>query len=64
MGSGDVPKNLEIDFFDARTGNLLVTGRWQNSAFHGFQNAATVTREVMAEMFAKLKGAGTQVGSG
>jgi hypothetical protein len=47
-------KSLTINLFDGPSGNLLVTGRWDNSAFHGFQNPADVTKELLDDMFAKL----------
>jgi len=48
-------RSLTIQVFDARTGNLLATGRWDNSAFHGFQEAGQVTRNLMNEVFAKIR---------
>ncbi len=48
-------RSLTIQVFDARTGNLLAMGRWDNSAFHGFQDAGHVTRNLMNEVFAKIR---------
>ena len=48
-------KSITINVSDAVSGNLLAMGRWDNSAFHGFQDARQVTSELVAEMFAKLK---------
>ena len=48
-------KSITINVSDAASGNLLAMGRWDNSAFHGFQDAKQVTGDLMAEMFAKLK---------
>ncbi|GAB3545254.1 hypothetical protein GCM10027343_21410 [Noviherbaspirillum agri] len=48
-------KTLTINLFDGPSGNLLVTGRWDNSAFHGFQNPQDVTKELLDDMFAKLQ---------
>jgi hypothetical protein len=48
-------RTLTINVFDASSGNLLAMGRWDNSAFHGFQDAKQVTRDLMSEMFAKLQ---------
>ena len=48
-------KSITINVSDAASGNLLVMGRWDNSAFHGFQDAKQVTSELMSEMLAKLK---------
>ncbi len=52
-------KSITINVSDAASGNLLAMGRWDNSAFHGFQDAKQVTSELMSEMFAKLKGSKT-----
>jgi len=48
-------KSLQINFVDGPSGTILATGRWENSAFHGFQDHAAVTRGVIAEMFTKMK---------
>jgi hypothetical protein len=48
-------KSITINVTDAASGNLLAMGRWDNSAFHGFQDAKQVTGDLMAEMFVKLK---------
>ena len=48
-------KSLDINIFDAKSGNLLITGHWQNSAFHGFQNPAEVIKQLTSEMFDKMK---------
>lgn len=53
-------KDITINFFDAKSGNLLVSGRWENSALHGFQDASGVVKGLMDEMMAKLKGVQTQ----
>lgn len=53
-------KTVNINFYDAKSGNMLVTGRWDNSAFHGFKNAGEVVKEVIAEMMAKIKSAQSQ----
>lgn len=52
-------KTLNINIFDAKTGNLIVTGRWDNSAFYGVQNATGVVKELTDEMLAKVKAAST-----
>lgn len=46
--------SLTINLFDGASGNLLATGRWDNSAFHGFQNPREVVKELLDDMFAKL----------
>ena len=48
-------KSITINVSDAASGNLLAMGRWDNSAFHRFQDAKQVTSDLMAEMFSKLK---------
>jgi hypothetical protein len=50
-------KSLNINIFDAKSGNLLVTGRWENSVFHGFQNYKDVIRDLSVEMMNKVKAA-------
>ena len=52
---------LTVNLFDAGTGDLLVTGQWHDSTLHGFKDAREVTRNLVADMLAKLKSAtGTQ----
>jgi hypothetical protein len=48
-------RTLTINISDAATGNLLAMARWDNSAFHGFQDAKQVTSDLVADMFGKLK---------
>ena len=48
-------KNLTVSLFDAKTGNLIVTGRWDNSALHGFQNSDDVVRTLLDEMIVKAE---------
>lgn len=48
--------SLTINMYEGQTGDLLVSGRWDNSALHGFQDPRDVIRELMDDMFAKLKG--------
>lgn len=48
-------KSLDMNIFDAKTGNLIVTGRWQNSLFHGFQDYKQVMKGLMDEMMEKAK---------
>jgi hypothetical protein len=49
-------KSLDLDIFDADSGSLLVSGHWENSALHGFQDPAGVVKQVMDEMFRKMGG--------
>jgi hypothetical protein len=48
-------KTLDIQFFDAKSGNLLAQGHWENSAFHKFPDAGKIVNGVMNEMFTKVK---------
>ena len=48
-------KSLSIQLYDARTGDLLVTGDWSDSAMHGFRDAKETVRSVVAEMMATLR---------
>ncbi|MBA4329339.1 MAG: hypothetical protein C0428_14005 [Polaromonas sp.] len=48
-------RSMTINVFDATSGNLLAMGRWDNSAFHGFQDAGQVTKDLMTEVFSKIK---------
>lgn len=47
-------KSIDIDIFDANTGSLLVTGHWENSPLHGYQDPAKVINEIMDGMFRKM----------
>lgn len=48
-------KAVDVHMFDAQSGNLLVSGWWANSAFHGFQDSKEVVRGLVADMFANVK---------
>lgn len=50
-------KSLDLNIFDAKSGNLIVTGRWENSAFHGFQDSKKVIKGLLDEMMAKVRDA-------
>jgi hypothetical protein len=49
---------VSINLFDARSGDLLVTGTWQNSALHGYPNAGKVVDDLVKTMAGKLHAAG------
>lgn len=53
-------QSISVRLFDARTGDLLVTGQWRDSALHGFRDAKTVVQGVVTEMMAKVRSAGGQ----
>jgi len=48
-------KSLTINLFDGQSGNLIVTGSWENSAFHGFKSSRDVIKGLLDEMMAKIK---------
>ena len=48
-------KSVDVHLFDARSGNLLVTGRWEDSPMHGFRDAKAAVNELVVEMLAKVK---------
>lgn len=50
-------QSVAIKMFDARSGDLLVTGDWKNSAFHGYQDEGRIVQELIAEMTGKLRAA-------
>lgn len=47
-------KSISISMYDAKTGALLVTGKWTDSFFHGYHRGESVSKELIAEMLAKL----------
>jgi len=49
--------SLNVKIFDAASGDLLVTGQWRDSAFHGFRDAKLVTQQLVSELLAKLRAA-------
>ncbi|MDH5833406.1 hypothetical protein [Luteimonas kalidii] len=48
-------QSVAIKLFDARTGDLLVTGDWKNSAFHGYQDEDSIVRGLITDMATRLK---------
>ncbi len=48
---------LSINIFDAESGDLLITGKWHDSTLHGFRDAREVSRNLVADMIAKLRAA-------
>lgn len=48
-------KSIDVHMFDAQSGNLLVTGRWEDSPLHGFRDAKEIVRDLVADMFTKVK---------
>lgn len=47
-------KSLTINLFDGQTGNLIVTGRWENSALHSFQSSKGVIKSLLDDMMSKV----------
>ena len=49
---------VSINLFDARSGDLLVSGTWQNSALHGYPNSGKVVDDLVKAMVDKVHAAG------
>jgi hypothetical protein len=47
-------KSLTLRVHDAKSGNLLATGSWTDSALHRYLDAKTVVEGLVSETFAKL----------
>ncbi|HUP61075.1 MAG TPA: hypothetical protein VNA69_11710 [Thermoanaerobaculia bacterium] len=47
-------KTLDIQMYDARSGTLLATATWKNSAMHGFHGVDKVVAELVSGMLTKL----------
>jgi hypothetical protein len=50
-------KSFTVRLYDAETGDLLVTGQWNDSQLHGFRDAKLAMQSVVSELFAKLRAA-------
>lgn len=48
-------KSIAISLYNAKTGELLVTGRWRDSFLHTYYRGDSVSRDLINEMFAKLQ---------
>jgi hypothetical protein len=46
---------VSIEMYDSDSGNLLANARWENSAFHGFQDYKTVVKGLIDDMMVKIK---------
>jgi hypothetical protein len=44
-------RSLDVSIFDAKSGALLVTGRWENSLFHRFPKTDEVVQQLMDAMY-------------
>lgn len=52
---GTYLKSINISLYDARTGALLVSGRWEDSILHAYHRGESVARELLAQMFEKIQ---------
>jgi len=50
-------KGLTVRLYDAETGDLLITGQWNDSTLHAFRDAKGVMQGVVSDMMAKLRAA-------
>ena len=46
---------VNIEMYDSDSGNLLASARWENSAFHGFQDYKTVVKGLLDDMMLKIR---------
>lgn len=46
--------SLDVQVFDAKSGELLANGTWKNSAVHGFYNEEKITDQVVGELLSEL----------
>ena len=46
---------VSIEMYDSDSGNLLASARWDNSAFHGFQDYKTVVKGLIDDMMVKIR---------
>lgn len=47
-------QSITINYYDGPSGNLLVTGSWQNSGLHGFYKPQDVINALLKEIHAKM----------
>ncbi|QRM18875.1 hypothetical protein GBK02_05450 [Dechloromonas sp. TW-R-39-2] len=47
-------QSITINLYNAQTGQLMVSGRWKDSFFHTWNRGEAVSKELVAEMMAKL----------
>jgi len=48
-------KSIAISLYNAKTGELLVTGRWTDSLLHTYFRGDSVSRDLINQMFEKLE---------
>jgi len=56
-------QKIDVRLYDARTGDLLVSGEWKDSPMHGFHDPQVVLQGLMAEMMARLRGEAVPAGA-
>ena len=49
-------QSINIRMYDARSGDLLVSGEWRDSPMHGVRDPQVVVQGLVAEMMARLRG--------
>lgn len=50
-------KSINVRLYDAKSGDLVATGQWQDSQLHGFRDAKVIVQGVVSEMMAKIRAA-------
>ena len=48
-------QSIAISLYNAKTGELLVTGRWKDSLFHTYFRGDSISRDLVNQMFEKLQ---------
>jgi hypothetical protein len=48
-------QSIAIQLYNAKTGELLVSGSWSDSVLHSFNRGDAVARDLINQMFAKLQ---------
>lgn len=48
-------KDVEVSVFEARSGKLLASGHWGNSALHGYPDAQEVVHNLVRDIFLRLR---------
>jgi len=49
-------QKINVRMYDARSGDLLVSGEWKDSPMHGFRDPQLIVQGLVAEMMARLRG--------
>jgi len=47
---------INIYVYEASSGNLLVTGKWEYSFFHTYYRGESISQELLKQMLAKMRG--------